>query len=379
MNVLISPDKFKGSLTAEAAAEAISRGWRKARPDDRLTLLPITDGGDGFGEAMSRLLKARVRRIQTIDAARRRCSAEWWWEKRSKTAIIESARTIGLALLPPGRFHPFDLDTFGLGAAVHAAERTGAVRCVIGIGGSATNDGGFGLARALGWQFLDGAGRSIDRWTDLRRLAKIQPPSESLIAGSNRRHVRRASEFVVAVDVRNPLLGSRGATRIYGPQKGLRFRDFAHAEACLRQMALVVKRQLGFDFAKTPGAGAAGGLGFGLMTFLGARAESGFDLFARAARLNQRLRSAHLVVTGEGSIDRSTLMGKGVGRIMHRCRELEIPCIGLAGVVEVSTRQQRAFGLMRALTELTSVNQAKAKAAYWLERLAKETGETMRL
>ena len=154
LRVLIIPDKFKGTLTAHAAAAAIARGWRKARALDVLDLLPMSDGGDGFGEVTSALLHAKGYRVKAVDAAHRPCTAKWWWEPGSRTAIIESAAIIGLAMLPPKRFHPFQLDTLGLGAAVRAAARKGARRYLIGIGGSATNDGGFGLARSLGWQFL---------------------------------------------------------------------------------------------------------------------------------------------------------------------------------------------------------------------------------
>jgi glycerate kinase len=420
MRVLISPDKFKGTLTARAAAEAIARGWHRARPDDAVDLLPITDGGDGFGEVTRGLLRARTQTVATVDAAHRRCRAQWWWEPKRRTAIIESAGVIGLARLPAGRFHPFALDTFGLGAVIRAALRRGARRCVLGIGGSATNDGGFGVARALGWEFLDGAENAITSWTELERLARLNPPPRK----------KSFRELIVAVDVQNPLLGARGCSRIYGPQKGLRPGDFTLAEKCLRQLVKVAA-QLEFrtsqsgslvpspheerigrgvipssvagfraaprptrnqrdggensllarvsncarwdagDPALQPGAGAAGGLGFGLRVFLGARLEPGFELFARMADLTSRLKDADLVITGEGAIDPSTTMGKGVGELARRCRELRIPCIGLAGkVVQSRGRKQIWFAAQHALTELTTANSAKAKPAFWLEKLA---------
>src|SRR5258706_15927467 len=176
LKVLIIPDKFKGTLTARAAAAAIARGWRKARPADSLDLLPMTDGGDGFGEALSDLLDATAQTTRTVDAAHRPCVARWWFEPKTKTAIIESATIIGLAMLPPKRFHPFQLDTFGMGAVIQAASAAGARRCLLGIGGSATNDGGFGLARALGWEFRDAQGELIGQWTDLSRVKQIYAP-----------------------------------------------------------------------------------------------------------------------------------------------------------------------------------------------------------
>src|ERR1017187_6344796 len=232
LKILIVPDKFKGTLTAGETARAIARGWRKTRPDDELELLPMSDGGDGFGEVMGQVLGAKVQSIKTVVAAHRSCKASWWWEPQTKTALIESAQIIGLALLPTGKFHPFDLDTFGLGAVVRAASAKGAKKCVIGIGGSATNDGGFGLACAQGWKFLDRHGGLIERWTDLHGLAQIHTPKRG----------RWFADLTVAVDVQNPLLGVRGATRVYGPQKGLRSFELAIAEKNLRRLAQAVSR-----------------------------------------------------------------------------------------------------------------------------------------
>src|SRR5439155_11955972 len=165
--VLIVPDKFKGTLTAHEAATAIAAGWRRARPTDQLELLPMSDGGDGFGTVMGELLGAKRMACRTMDAAHRPCTAQWWWEAKSRTAVIETAAIIGLAMLPRGKFHPFQLDTGGIARVLEAVRRRRAKSCLIGIGGSATNDGGFGLARALGWRFLDKKGQSIDQWVRL--------------------------------------------------------------------------------------------------------------------------------------------------------------------------------------------------------------------
>ena len=360
LNVLVVPDKFKGTLTAAAAAEAIAAGWRTARPQDALELLPMSDGGDGFGEVMSRLLGAERCWVDTVDAAHQPRQASWWWDARTRTAVLESAQVVGLALLPPGKYHPFNLDTFGLGRAFQAAAEAGAVRCLIGIGGSATNDGGFGLAKSLGWQFLDGKGSAIEAWTQLAGLALVVAP----------KNAPGARDVVVAVDVDNPLLGERGASRVYGPQKGLREVDFPLAESCLERLAKVAKTHFGQDFSAEPGAGAAGGLGFGLRSFLGARLESGFELFARHANLESRLRASQLVITGEGSIDASTLMGKGVGQVARWCHQFGVPCLGLAGGAELERNQggfREVFSLAPGLTDAAD---AKARPGYWLARLA---------
>ena len=255
MKVLIVPDKFKGTLSAHSAAALIAEGWRRVRSSDELELLPMSDGGDGFGEVLAGLLDMHTQSTPTMDAAHRPLDATWWWNPSTRLALIESAQVIGLALLPPKQRHPFELDTFGLGAVLRAAEQSEAKQILIGIGGSATNDGGFGLARALGWRFLDVEGREIEKWIKLSSLAKINPPLARV----------SQSEVVVAVDVQNPLLGPNGATRVYGPQKGLGIEDFALAESCLGRLAEIAERDLHLKgVANEPGTGAAGGLGFGL-------------------------------------------------------------------------------------------------------------------
>jgi glycerate kinase len=360
LHVLIVPDKFKGTLTASQAAEAIARGWRRQRPRDILTLCPMSDGGDGFGSVTGQALHAEARATHTVDAAHRPLKATWWWVAESRTAIIESARVIGLAQLPPGRFHPFELDTAGLGAVFQDAAKLGARRCWIGIGGSATNDAGFGLARALGWRFWTRQGAPIECWTDLRFLARLEPPKGL-----------RLPELRVAVDVRNTLLGVHGATRVYGPQKGLTPADFPLAEACFKRLRKVMRDLRGTDLAREPGTGAAGGLGFGLRVFLNARLESGFEVFARAANLRAAVKSADLVLTGEGAIDTSTVMGKGVGEVAWLCRKNGVPCCGLGGGVERNPKVQKAFAaLFGIVPDLTNLQEAKKRSGYWLEKLA---------
>jgi glycerate kinase len=369
MNVLIAPDKFKGTLTARAAAEAMARGWRQARPTDHVTLFPISDGGDGFGELVGAGLGARTEPVATVDAAHQPCTANWWWDPKSRTAIIEAAQANGLARLLAGKHHPFDLDTFGLGAVIAAAHAMGACQCLIGIGGSATNDGGFGMARSLGWTFFDERGTKIERWTELHLLSRCQPPQTT----------GWPSEILVAVDVQNPLLGSAGCTRVYGPQKGLREEDFDLAERCLGRLADVMESQSGCRVAKEPGTGAAGGLGFGLCSFLGARLVPGFGLFAEHTGLKARLAEADLVLTGEGSIDKSTLMGKGVGELAALCREAKKPCLGLAGAVNDRAAAAQFFTRTYAMSpDLTDRATAMANNAEWLARVTSRAATAFR-
>jgi glycerate kinase len=363
LKVLIIPDKFKGTLTAKTAAETIARGWSQSRPQDKLELLPMSDGGDGFGEVMSDLFGGAGKVTRTVNAAHQPRPVQWWWVTQTRTAIIESAQIIGLALLPPGKYHPFDLDTYGLGPVFQAAARLGADNYLVGIGGSATNDGGFGLACALGWRFLDHDDQAIQSWVDLINLKQIRPPPAP----------RSFKNLTVAVDVQNPLLGRRGATKVYGPQKGIGPRDFARAEKALHQLAQTSKTFFRRDFSREPGTGAAGGLGFGLRSFLRAKMRPGFELFARHANLADRLADVSLVITGEGKIDRSTLMGKGVGQLAQLCRAQNVPCIGLCGILEHPRLAQRRFAQVRPIVpDLASQEQAQKDSVYWLRALAAE-------
>ncbi len=362
--VLVAPDKFKGTLTAAQAAEAIAKGWCSVRAGDRIELLPITDGGDGFGEIVSGLLQAVSKTTKTVDAAQRPCTATWWWHAQSRTAVIESAGIIGLAQLPPKKYHPFELDTRGLGEVLLAAATHGARECLIGIGGSATNDGGFGMATALGWQFFNNHDEKILRWTELHALAQIRPPDKE----------RLFEQVTVAVDVQNPLLGPQGCTRIYGPQKGLKPADFDFAERCLEQLSNIFSKELHINSSEAPGAGAAGGLGYGLRCFAGAKLEPGFSLFGRYANLKERLANVDLVITGEGAIDASSSMGKGVGELATLCKRLNVPCIGIGGVITAEGVLDKTYALTPTFV---SQQEAFANPGIHLEALAAKAAKEL--
>ena len=366
--ILIVPDKFKGSLTALEAAGAIARGWAAACPGDSLVLLPMSDGGDGFGPVMAEALGLEEQIVRGIDATGKARPTSWWLDSGAGQAVVETAQSNGLALLPKGQFHPFDLDTRGVGGLLLVAGQAGAARCLTGIGGSATNDGGFGMARALGWVFRDESGNASEQWPGLDGLAAIESPAS-----------RAWPSVTVASDVQNPLLGVDGATRVYGPQKGMRPEDFAKADACFGRLAKVAAETLGSDFSVTPGAGAAGGLGFGLMAFAGATIESGFEVFAEATDLVTKIGEADFVVTAEGAIDEQTLMGKGTGQVAALCRRLGKPCIGLAGQLALGKAEadpgKRLYWRLAAIVpDLATEQEAMANAAYHLERLAKREG-----
>lgn len=360
MQVLVVPDKFKGTLTASQAADAIARGWQQARPGDHLTLLPMSDGGEGFGPTLGGLMRASTLRLPTLDAAHRRRHAQWWWEPSRQIALVECAETVGLAHLPPSRFHPFELDSTGLGRMLIAIATRKPRKTLIGLGGSATNDAGFGLARSIGWRFLTDAETEITRWIDLQHCRKIRPPASRLTLG----------RVTIAVDVTAPLLGPRGCSRVFGPQKGLSTPDIRRAESALVQLSRTVARKGAPGLDQVPGAGAAGGLGFGLMSFLQAKPVLGFDLFARYADLTSRIRSADLVLTAEGCLDRQSLMGKGTGEVLKLCRRLNVPCVGLAGHIDLSKAARARFALTAALSQFARPESTIRQPEQWLMHAA---------
>ena len=362
LRILIVPDKFKGTLTAPEAAAAIARGWGEARPQDQLELVPMSDGGEGFGELLGALLGAKRRICETTDAAGRSCRAEWWAAPEAGTAIFETAQVNGLARLPPGQYHPFQLDTFGIGAVLREIEKSGAHRLILGLGGSATNDGGFGLARALGWVFRDAAGTEIRTWTDLDRLAAAEPPE----------HMLGFAQIIVAVDVANPLLGPMGATRVYGPQKGLRPEDLAKAEGCLARLAATLQPQLGPAAEQEPGAGAAGGLGYGLKAFAGGEFRPGAAIFAELAGLEEKIRQADWVITGEGALDEQSRMGKGTGFVAEMAARAGKRCLCLAGRIapDFTESPLPGFAARAIVPDVATEAESRAHPAECLRRLA---------
>jgi glycerate kinase len=367
VRVLVVPDKFKGTLTARQAAMAIARGWSSTRPTDALETLPMADGGDGFGEVLGQLLNAQRRTCATVDAASRMRVVEWWFEPTSRVAVIETAQVNGLASLPRGEFHPFQLDTFGVGAVLRDAERAGAAHAYVGVGGSATNDGGFGLARALGFRFRNSNDEELLSWTDLDTLARVETPMQPL----------EFEALTIAVDVANPLLGHDGATRVYGPQKGLLGSDLLKAEACLARLAQAMRELSGEALADEPSAGAAGGLAFGLRAFGGGTYRSGGEIFATLSQLERRIQGVDLVITGEGALDAQTLMGKGVGLVAEAADRANKPCYCLAGSVSVSPADVpwngfRAFAIVPDIADFT---EATERAEPCLSRLAAHAAE----
>lgn len=315
MRVLIAMDKYKGCLSAVQAGEAVKRGLKKALPGVATMLCPIADGGEGFTDTLVAALKAEWMQVPVQDAIGRPVVARYGLTKDG-VAVMEMSAASGLAMVSDQPLQPEIASTFGTGQMMRDAIGRGAKKIIIGIGGSATNDGGRGMAEALGFVFTQ---------TGIACPAPI------------------SCEVLVACDVDNPLLGERGATRVYGAQKGVQ--DFDFFETRMRTFADLVTSALGVDHRNEPGAGAAGGLGFGLMSFCQARLISGFDLVADITQLEARMAEADLVITGEGKVDGQTLHGKGPAGVAEMARRHGKPVIAVAGMVDDSPAVRARFDL----------------------------------
>lgn len=323
MLILLAFDKFKGSLTARAASDAVARGLRGGGVDAAIDVCPIADGGEGFTEVVVGSLGGTWFEAPVHDAQGRGLIARYGMIDREgvKEAVMEMSAASGLAIVSDLPLDPRRASTRGTGELMLEAVRHGAGRILVGIGGSATNDGGCGMAAALGCRFLDASGNEVtDLPAELERVNRIEPAPAW------------RCEVIVASDVTNPLLGEFGATRVYGPQKGVK--DVEFFEARLQRLADLVKRDLGCDHRGEPGAGAAGGLGFGLMSFCGATLRGGFDLVADITGLRGRIARADLVITGEGRLDAQTLHGKGPVGVAEMARAAGKPVVGIGGMVE---------------------------------------------
>ena len=340
MRILIANDKFKGSLAAEKAGFHIKNSLESVFPGAIFDICPIADGGEGTALAMTTALAGEWVHAQTEDAHGRPIQAAFGWVPGSATAVMEMSAASGLAIVQDIELNPFKASTLGTGILIQSALRKGARRLLIGIGGSATNDGGLGVALALGYRFK-------------RRDQEFTPTLETVLEADQveRPTTLPSFELIVACDVDNPLLGPRGASRVYGPQKGVR--DFAWFEQRLEHLADLARRDLGVDPRDIPGAGAAGGLGFGLMAFLGGRLVSGFDMVASQVGLAARVAAADLVITGEGRLDAQSLQGKGPVGVARLARQLGKKIVGVAGSVDDSDALRAQFDLLIGIKPAT--------------------------
>ena len=324
MRIVLAPNAFKGSMSAMQAALAMEQGVRQAYPGAEVLRVPVADGGDGLTEVLIEALGGEAKVVTVCGPLGEPVQATLCHVPALGLAVVEMAAASGLALLDPRHRDPTRTTSYGTGELIRAALDLGAHRIVVGIGGSATNDGGIGMAAALGARFLDSAENPVAPVGGALRQIRCVDPSglDPRLAG-----VR----CDVICDVNNPLLGLRGAARVYGPQKGASAAQVEDLEAGLAHLAAVIRADLGLDVRDLPGAGAAGGLGAGLHAFLGAELLRGADLVLELVGLDAKLAGADLVITGEGQIDAQTAFGKAPAGVAQRATAQGIPCLAIAG------------------------------------------------
>ncbi|MDG4601659.1 MAG: glycerate kinase [Defluviicoccus sp.] len=338
MRIVIAPNAFKGSLTSRQAAAAMAQGVRRVLPEAAIVEVPVADGGDGLVDIAIETLGGRARTVTVTGPDYEPVAAAFCYVPEMRFAAIEMALASGLALLADDRRNPMTATTQGTGQLIRAALELDVTHVAVGIGGSATNDGGIGMAAALGVRFLDGAGNDVAPIAaNLARIRRIDL--------SQRLHGVAHVRFEAVCDVDNPLCGERGASAVYGPQKGATPEQVAKLDAGLANLAAVIKHDLGVDVIDLPGAGAAGGLGAGLCAFLGAELRRGVDVILELVGLPQKLAGAQLVLTGEGRIDRQTAFGKAPAGVAAAARARDIPCIAIAGSVGDGLGDLHAMGI----------------------------------
>ena len=370
MKILVAPDKFKGSLSAVAAAEAIAAGFSRGWPEAKIECAPIADGGEGFAEALRAALGGVWVETPARDPIGRKIVGRYVWLGREQVAVIEMSEASGLWRLTAGERAPLRANTFGTGQLLRHAVERGARRVLIGLGGSATTDGGIGLAAALGYNFLTSDGDDLEPLPG-HLLALIRIETEEALA---------LPEIVAACDVQNPLLGPRGTAQVFAAQKGASAADVVALEEGLLNLADVVQADLECDFRDAPGAGAAGGLGFGLMTFCRAQMCLGFDLVAQTLRLEERIRACDLVITGEGRLDAQTLEGKGPAGVAAMARRQGKRVIAFAGSIAENAGVDSIFdAVCGIIDEPVTLDAAMQRGAEFLTRSATRTAGLLRL
>jgi glycerate kinase len=369
MKILIAPDKFKGTLAAREVAQNIAKGLRDVLSDADIEIIPMADGGEGTAEAICDARSCSWVQCKAHDPLDREIYPRYGWIDQEKLAVTEMSEAAGMRRLSESERDPIRATTFGVGEMLLDATKRGANEIVIGLGGSATNDGGFGMARALGFRFLGAGDREIKRVVELALLERIQQPKG--------REEPKRRRIIAAVDVKNPLLGENGATQVFGPQKGASKSDLDNLERALTRLADVVATEFGFDYRDEAGAGAAGGLGFGLLSFCDATIRPGFQVVAEAVGLELKMKDVDVVITGEGSLDRQTLEGKTPAGVARLARKFGKPVFAFVGR---ATKDPEVLNIFEGIYENArpgmSEKENMKRAAELLRENARELAET---
>ena len=364
MKILIAPDKFKGSLSAPEVAENIAKGLRDVLPEATIDIVPMADGGEGTAEVVCDALGGKWVKCGAHDPIGRKIEARYAYIDNRKLAVMEMSEAAGMRRLSESERDPLRANTFGVGEMLLDAARRGAREIIIGLGGSATNDGGVGVARALGFRFFGEQEFELSR---IVKLEWIEKPKNLALP-----------KMVAAVDVRNPLLGENGATCVFGPQKGATADKINILERALTKLADIVSKDLKVNYRDEPGAGAAGGLGFGLMSFCGAVIRPGFDVVAESVGLESKMEDIDLVITGEGSLDRQTLEGKTPAGVAQLARKFGRRICAIVGRASEDRQVRELFDEVYVLAQPgMSEKESIAHAAELLRDRARELAKSL--
>lgn len=371
MNFVVVPDSFKECLSATSVANAIAAGIRHVISDAEIIHIPFSDGGEGFVEALVSATNGEIIATPSVDALNRPIQSFYGVLGDKKTAVIEMAAASGLELISPGERDPLLASTYGTGLLLKAALEADFTKIIIGIGGSASNDGGAGMAQALGFKLLDSQQNPIESGGgSLNKLHSIDR--------SNVNKQLENVQILIASDVMNPLLGISGATHVYGPQKGATPEIIEILESNLSHFAHILYKEFGVNFDDIPGAGAAGGLGTGLMAFCNAKIIAGFELVSQLTGLEEKISMASVIFTAEGKIDSQTAYGKTICGIAQLAKKYQKPVVVLAGIVEDGWSELHEKGVTSVFAigdRPMCLNESIARAE---ELVTKTTAQVMR-
>lgn len=372
INILLAPNAFKNSLGADEVATALAEGLKQSRVDATINCCPVGDGGDGTGKILALHLKAEKRLYKTVDPFGRPITAPIYYTN-DHTAIIELADTSGLKLLQPAEYDPMRATTYGTGMLITKAMDRKVKRILLAIGGSATVDGGSGILNALGIQFLNSKGIAIKKFPqDLTQLQDID------LSGMDVR--LKQTELVILCDVKNKLLGSNGAAKVFGPQKGATPENISILEKSLKVLDKIIYQASGIKISSLPHGGAAGGIAASLTALCNAKSVNGTDFFLDIIRFNEQLQEADIVITGEGSLDAQTLEGKAPLGVAKRAKRMGIRVIGIGGKTESNNKKLRHY--FDHLIPISSPNSSLAKAIREtrsnLVKAGKKTGQLIK-
>ncbi|MFS4482485.1 glycerate kinase [Hyunsoonleella sp. 2307UL5-6] len=374
MKIVLAPDKFKGTLTGIQFCAAVEEGIKEVIPNTEIIKLPLADGGDGTIEILEYHLKGKRIKVKVNDPLFRRIEASYLYMDTIETAFIEMAETSGMYLLKPEEQNCYHTTTLGTGELILDAIRKGAKSIILGIGGSATNDCGMGMATALGYKFYDKNG------VELSPIGKNLPNIDTII-GDNVTGALKAIDFKVACDVTNPLYGENGAAYVYGPQKGASKEEIAQLDIGLKNISSLFKKQFNIDVQNIKGAGAAGGMGAGTSVFLNATLLSGIDLVKDLIHFDAKIEDSDWIITGEGKLDTQTMSGKTIQGVLASAKAKRIKVAAFCGAIDLDSQQPADFGIQYAdavINYAKDLDDAMRNSSYYVKKIASEFANSLK-